>query len=558
MSDQYGAEWQRLKGIADDVRTLQRKVMELEDHASRIRSELANLPYETDEEGNDIYESTRNALYSQLSSVESLIREAEYQERELASYAGSLGASYRQQAADYTYKASQAGGAASDFQKLSGYRFGASTAAAGANLANQRRTHYDDHANILNSLAAAADQAASGIAPSATPQTVSDRGTFQNPGTSSGYTSSVSRTGTGSGVGSSVRQLWSGAQGNSVKKAQDEVVSATVSRLGSAGIPYQNGTPDFTPVSHAGVSTAAMSVAAGAAGVGVIALADAMLAKKLGITAEEAAQYRKDNNLEWRADGTGEQANLIPQGISEEYSEGKQAVKEPTPMEALTAYMCAHNYGIDDYATYSQDPEWVKLHRAVFPAYHQVVDREMSKEEKVEWIRQVVPGTGSEEAKSIVKAMEHYSGNGYGNIHWDENGSMHETKEILKVFDSGKVPAYIGVIHRGLSFASEKELVRRLKRAKHEGWIWTEPGITSFSTDMVIAEEEFAKKGDWGLVLTCESNKSAIPFRHMSVNDWEKEVLSPGGHRNRGWKIDPSSYRKDKNNKIIYLTMKEL
>lgn len=377
MSNQYEGEWQRLSQIAGDVNRLESRIRELEDHASRIREQIANLPYETDEDGNDIYEGTRDALYSQLSSVEGLIREAEYQQRELASYAESLAGSYDQQAADYTYKASKASGAASDFQKLSGYRFGASTASAGANLASQRSTHYEDHANILNSLAAAARRAANGIAPSGISTSVSDRGTFQNPGSVLGAGSAVNRQANNAftnAVGTAQKQLWSGAEGNSVKKAQDEIVAATVSRLGSTGIGYQNGTPNFAPVSHARVNTAVPVAAATglsvAAGAGSIALADAMLAKKLGISGEEAAQYRKDNGLEWRENGPDGQMDLIPGGIGAEYTEGRQPVKEPTPMDALTAYMCAHNYGMDDYAIYSQDPEWKKLHKAVFPEYH--------------------------------------------------------------------------------------------------------------------------------------------------------------------------------------------
>lgn len=36
-------------------------------------------------------------------------------------------------------------------------------------------------------------------------------------------------------------------------------------------------------------------------------------------------------------------------------------------MDALTAYMQANNYGKDDFAVYSKDPEWQRLHMAVYP-----------------------------------------------------------------------------------------------------------------------------------------------------------------------------------------------
>lgn len=38
-----------------------------------------------------------------------------------------------------------------------------------------------------------------------------------------------------------------------------------------------------------------------------------------------------------------------------------------SPMQNLSSYMNAHNYGKNDFAKYSQDPEWQKLHEIAFP-----------------------------------------------------------------------------------------------------------------------------------------------------------------------------------------------
>lgn len=38
-----------------------------------------------------------------------------------------------------------------------------------------------------------------------------------------------------------------------------------------------------------------------------------------------------------------------------------------SPEQQLRDYMYSHNYGIDDYNTYSQDPEWQELHSQVYP-----------------------------------------------------------------------------------------------------------------------------------------------------------------------------------------------
>lgn len=44
-------------------------------------------------------------------------------------------------------------------------------------------------------------------------------------------------------------------------------------------------------------------------------------------------------------------------------------VNDRTAMDNLTEYMCEHNYGRDDFETYSQDPEWRALHKEAFPDY---------------------------------------------------------------------------------------------------------------------------------------------------------------------------------------------
>lgn len=219
----------------------------------------------------------------------------------------------------------------------------------------------------------------------------------------------------------------------------------------------------------------------------------------------------------------------------------------------LSAYMSSHNYGKNDYDVYSKDPEWEKLHKAAFPDFHQVADHELTRDEKISWVNSTVPSATKTDAERIVRSMEQYSGNGYDSIHWDKNGEMEETKDILQVFDSGKVNAYKGVIHRGLSFDSKRDLMKALSRGHGD---WVEPGITSFSASETVAED-FASRKKWGLVLTCSNNKSAIPFRHMSLLSWEDEVLSPGAHRNSGWKIDMSSVRVDKVKRIVYADISE-
>ncbi len=41
-----------------------------------------------------------------------------------------------------------------------------------------------------------------------------------------------------------------------------------------------------------------------------------------------------------------------------------------SPEQQLRNYMYSHNYGINDYNIYSQDPEWQELHSQVYPGFH--------------------------------------------------------------------------------------------------------------------------------------------------------------------------------------------
>lgn len=184
----------------------------------------------------------------------------------------------------------------------------------------------------------------------------------------------------------------------------------------------------------------------------------------------------------------------------------------------------------------------------------QIADHEFSFEQKTAWVKSVVLGASESDAERITRSMEYYSGNGYNLIHWDKNAEMQQTQDILQVFDSGNVGAYQGTIYRGLSFNSKGDLMKALAGGFGS---WNEPGITSFTASQSVAEKEFASNGNWGLVLTCTNNKSAIPFRHMSLLSHEDEVLSPGSLRNDGWKIDISSIRVDKTKHIVYADMSE-
>ncbi len=215
--------------------------------------------------------------------------------------------------------------------------------------------------------------------------------------------------------------------------------------------------------------------------------------------------------------------------------------------------MMKHNYGVNDYEKYSKDPEWKKLHKSVFPNYHQISETEFNSNEKITWIMSVVPNAEEKVAKRIVQSLEDYSCMAYKEIHEDKGAKLQQTRDILTVFDSVKTYPYKGTIYRGLYFDSWEDLVNVLSRGRGK---WKEPSITSFSTDISIAEN-FASRSQWGLVLICKNNKSGIPFKHISKMAYEDEILSPGAHRNKDWNLNVDSLHMDKEKKIVYVEIEE-
>lgn len=556
MSDSFESERNKISQIAGEVRSANSQIRELEEQARQLESELASLPQVMDEDGNDLNESYRNGLEELQSELEEEIRRRTAQRNAAMGRAAMLAASYSKEAENEKINAQQHAKTAQGMKALSGKRFGASAAAATAAASEKRAAHYEKNASLYQKLAQAAERARQGIAPGEI-GTASQKERVQMPGARSFGADSASGSvsgsrGAGIGAGHGAGGMGAAGQGHSsgAAKQPSAAAAAVYSRLGIEGIPYDGGAPVYEAVSHAreSVTMAAPGTSAAAAH------ADAALARKLGQSALQAAAYRQENGLVWCMSKDGNNAYLVPRILQEETS-GGCVCPEPTPAEKEAAYMQSHGYTAADRDQYAYDPEYLVLHQQAHPE-EQVAPMELPREVRTSWVEQVVPGCSRQEAQRIVNSMEEYSsisGN-YREVHQDEKAQLQQTRDMLKVFDSGNVTPYQGEIHRGLSFDSYEDAAEMLY---DNGDIWTEPGITSFSADKGTAEE-FASRKQYGLVLRCRNNHTAIPFRHMSECDWENEVLSPGQHRNQGWNIDYDSVRYDPVKRILYVDIEEI
>lgn len=103
-------------------------------------------------------------------------------------------------------------------------------------------------------------------------------------------------------------------------------------------------------------------------------------------SAEEGVEDTADESID---DSVEEKSRDIPNeelSSSEKNDEGiSQEIQEKTPQQKLSEYMNSHNYGMEDYDTYSQDPEWQELHSAAFPSKETEVLDEVIDHQSNDW-----------------------------------------------------------------------------------------------------------------------------------------------------------------------------
>ena len=162
---------------------------------------------------------------------------------------------------------------------------------------------------------------------------------------------------------------------------------------------------------------------------------------------------------------------------------------------------------------------------------------------------QKLTGMSADEAKSSIKAIKDYaslSGDGvvsYGAIRNVQRGILEaaegpphygnpltkpETAKIQSSIDSidryvKRMPAFEGVIHRGMSFKSEDERTSFLSKISKG---YSLEAMSSFSSSREIAEN-FA--GDANGIIFAVKNKSGASIQQLSGEHDEEEVLVPKG-----------------------------
>lgn len=166
-------------------------------------------------------------------------------------------------------------------------------------------------------------------------------------------------------------------------------------------------------------------------------------------------------------------------------------------------------------------------------------------QERAQWIANNLGITDPAEADRMALACEYYSLGGYRSVH---NGQSPLDQRLLDKMMS-RMPIYAGEIYRGVCIQSDAvgTADEKIRAILNSGY-WTEPGITSFSSNKETAKA-FAKlsiakipkimgSGQMrSVVLICRNNKSAVPFKHLSKLHGENEVLYPSSIRDNGFRI---------------------
>ena len=359
--NQFEKEWQQLHSISSRIQNLKVQYAGLRSHYDSLSVQLSALSPSYDEDGNDVNEGSRVAVESQMSSVRKEMDDNLELQAAMKIDAESMAQGFQIQRQNAREKANAHHSAATQLGRVSGYRFGVSTANAGRAAADSHSAYYLSVSEEMKRLMQAAQAVAAGGTAGGSAGNIADYGSFKNPGSRAGVArASAGNRSFAAGQAHTKNSFGGSHAGVSSSGGQAQGVSqATLSSLGYHSIPRQNHQPDFSAVSHGTVQGTFM-------GKDGDAKADEAFAKKMGMSASEVRDYRTQNGLAWQSNAQGTEASLIPESFQRDYQNSQT---EKTAFQKLSDYMNAHNYGKEDFETYSKDPEWQRLHKEAFPNY---------------------------------------------------------------------------------------------------------------------------------------------------------------------------------------------
>lgn len=188
----------------------------------------------------------------------------------------------------------------------------------------------------------------------------------------------------------------------------------------------------------------------------------------------------------------------------------------------------------------------------------------LPREDGTKWI-QSITGADRYEAQEMYDAVADYTDDyHYEGIHqgWDTD----RVESIDDFLNNPNMPVYNGGnLYRGITIDSKDyggKSAYEVAKDLISKDTWTEPGITSFSTDVSVAKDfasDYINKGRdeiCGIVIVNERNLTGVSIKHISNVEYENEVLHPSSIKDRGFAVNQSKthFDADKNIFFIYVT----
>ena len=268
---------------------------------------------------------------------------------------------------------------------------------------------------------------------------------------------------------------------------------------------------------------------------------------------------------------------------SEAPADSSDADDPDAAYQKLSDYMSDHNYGMDDYDTYSQDPEWQDLHQKAFPDHYEQNDlptdngsltddasKDLPEERFVEYddpgrtkdIRQKDydrQSTADAEGLNMDQrsSLERYSGDDYRKMNDSLRGKdvdyvtpqqeqriNDQIDNVTDVLDQKELPKDTN-LYRGMD--SPKHILgddyqaKSLDQLRQEniGKVYTDDGFCSTSTSHAKAAD-FSQARDGTMVeISAPKGSNGMYMGDVSTRPYENEVLL---QRGSAFRIDGIDY----------------
>jgi hypothetical protein len=164
---------------------------------------------------------------------------------------------------------------------------------------------------------------------------------------------------------------------------------------------------------------------------------------------------------------------------------------------------------------------------------------------------ETLTGMTESEAEVALNTISKFTMSGFIKIKKIEReGGSDRDVEVVNNFIK-KMPAYQGMLYRGIPFCKLEKLQAFLKNIQDNGG-YAIDSMTSFTSDEYVAEDYASSR--YPVMMRIKNNRSGISIREFSALYAESEVLVPKGTQYRVTHISEDI----EDEEILYIDMEEI